>query len=90
MEGALDMRVGDVRPVATTGQSVFILRGTMHAFEVSSPTRRLLNGITPAAMDAVIREVARLAARRTLPPPGLDRGPAKLQAFANNDAGHTV
>lgn len=90
MDRALDMEVGDLRPHATVGHSVFIPRGTIHAFKVTTPSCRLPNGVTPAAMDAIIRSVARPAERRELPPPGLDRDPAKLAAFANNDVGDTV
>ncbi len=90
MAGTLDMQVGDLRPHAAAGQSVFIPRGTVHAFKVTSPTCRVLNGFTPAAMDAIIRKVARPAGRRELPPPGLDRDPAKLKQFADNDVGHPV
>lgn len=90
MEGALDMQVGDERLHATGGQSVFIPRGTVHAFKVASETCRVLNGFTPAAMDAIIREVARPAERRELPPPGLDRDPALLKRFAVNNVGHPV
>ena len=90
MEGALDMQVGETRAHATAGQSVFIPRGTAHAFQVASPTCRVLNGFTPAAMDAIIRKVARVAERRELPPPGLDRDPASLKAFADNEVGHPV
>ena len=90
MEGALDMQVGELRPHATAGQSVYIPRGTVHAFKVTTPTCRVLNGFTPAAMDAIIRKVARPAERRELPPPGLDRDPAKLAAFADNETGHPV
>ena len=38
MDGALDMRVGNERPHATAGQSVFIPRGTVHEFKVTSET----------------------------------------------------
>ena len=88
LEGTLDMQVGELQPHAAAGQSVFIPRGTVHAFRVTSPTCRVLNGFTPAAMDAIIRQVARPAGRRELPPPGLDRDPAKLKAFADNAIGH--
>jgi uncharacterized cupin superfamily protein len=90
MDGALDMTVGGQDIHATAGQSVFIPRGTIHAFKVSSEVCRVLNGFTPAAMDAIIREVARPAGQRTLPPKGLDQDPAKLERFANNGIGHTV
>ena len=90
MEGALDMQVGDHTPHATAGQSVFIPRGTVHAFKVTTPTCRVLNGFTPGAMDKMIANMARPAEQRTLPPPGLDTDPAKLAAFASNATGHPV
>ena len=90
IDGALDMRVAEQPHRAEAGQSVFIPRGTVHDFKVASPTCRVLNGFTPAAMDDIIRQVARPAEKRDLPPTGLDRDPVKLAAFANNAAGHTV
>ena len=90
MDGTIDMRVGEAQIDARPGQSIFIPRQTVHAFKVTSPTCRVLNGFTPAAMDQIIRSVARAAERRELPPPGLDHDEAKLKAFANNSVGHTV
>ena len=90
MDGALDMYVGGRDFRAEAGQSIFIPRGTVHAFKVASETCRALNGFTPAAMDDIVRKVARPAESRTLPPAGLDRDPSKLAAFANNSGGHPV
>ncbi len=75
---------------AGPGTSVFIPRGTVHAFKVQSAACRVLNGFAPGARDDVIATLARPAGHRGLPPKGLDTDPAKLATFANNSMGHLV
>ncbi len=90
LHGDIDMHVGGQEFQATAGYSLLIPRETVHSFQVASETSRVLNGFTPAAMDEIIRTLARPAESRELPPKGLDTDPAKLQMFANNSTGHTV
>lgn len=85
MDGVMDMIVGNENIIASNGVSVWIPRNTVHAFKVTSPTCRVLNGFTPAGMEQVVKSLGRLAERRELPPQGLDANDAKkLAAFANN------
>lgn len=56
--------------VAEDGASVWIPRGTPHAFRVLSETARALNFYTPGGFDESISHQATPAARRELPPPG--------------------
>lgn len=85
MDGVMDMTVGNENIIASNGMSVWIPRNTVHAFKVTSPTCRVLNGFTPAGMEQVVKSLGRLAERRELPPQGLDANDAKkLAAFANN------
>ncbi|MBV8612237.1 MAG: cupin domain-containing protein [Acetobacteraceae bacterium] len=90
MEGALDLEVDGRRAAAGAGAYVFVPRNAVHAFKVVSPTARVLNGFTPAAMDQLVTGLARPAERRELPPKGLDTDPAKLAMFANNYWGMTT
>ena len=58
---------GEIR-TATKGAFVHIARNTRHAFRVDSESVRLLNGYTPASMEAMVAELARRTDQRTLPP----------------------
>ena len=85
MDGVMDMTVGDRNVIASQGMSVWIPRNTVHAFKVTTPTCRVLNGFTPAGMEQVIKSLGQLTDRRELPPKNLDANDAKkLAAFANN------
>ncbi|MBV9529082.1 cupin domain-containing protein [Sphingomonas sp.] len=64
---------GEIK-TAATGAFVSIARGTGHAFRVDSDTARILNGYTPASMEAMIAELGTKATELTLPPP---RPPAR-------------
>ncbi len=54
--------------LASDGASVWIPRGTLHAFQVSSETARALNFYTPGGFDESISYLATPAPARTLPP----------------------
>lgn len=84
VDGSMEMTVGDRTVRATQGTSVWIPRKTVHAFKVTSPTCRVLNSFAPAGMEQLIKSLARPAARRELPPQGLEEDPKKIAAFANN------
>ena len=51
------------------GNFVWIPRGTVHLFTVTSQLCRALNGYTPAGFEQVIIGLADPAERRELPPP---------------------
>lgn len=60
---------GEVR-TARKGSFVSVARNTRHAFRVDTDTARILNGYTPASMEAMIAELGKRAGARTLPPAG--------------------
>lgn len=68
LEGELTMTTGDRTFPARAGDSVWIPRGTVHHFKVTSAVCRALNAYTPAGFEQVIKGLARPAERRELPP----------------------
>ena len=60
---------GEIK-TASKGAFVNIARNTSHAFRVDSDIARILNGYTPASMEAMIAELGKRTQQRTLPPPG--------------------
>ena len=91
LDGALRFVVDGRAIDASAGASVWIPRGAVHEFKVTTPACRVLNTFTPAAMEQVIKALGRPAERRELPPRGLDVGDAKkLAVFANNYWGMEV
>ena len=60
---------GEIR-TAGKGSFINVARKTRHAFRVDSDTARILNGYTPASMEAMIAELGRRTSERILPPPG--------------------
>lgn len=69
LDGTLDMTVGDRKVTGAAGQSVWIPRGTVHHFVVTSDVCHVLNGYTPGGFEQVIKGLAKPAAKRELPPP---------------------
>ena len=67
---------GDIK-TASKGTFVNIARNTRHAFRVDSDTARILNGYTPASMEAMVAELGKRTHLRTLPPPGPPQSPGK-------------
>ena len=57
-----------------------VARNTTHAFRVDSETARILNGYTPASMEAMIAELGNRASARTLPPKGPTGTPGRMPA----------
>ena len=69
---------GEIRTVRK-GAFINIARNTRHAFRVDSDTARILNGYTPASMEAMIAELGKRTDEPTLPPPGAPMPPGKPQ-----------
>ena len=82
--GAMRMEVGGKTIHAERGGAVWIPRGTVHSFKVTSERCHVINTFAPAGMEQVIKALGTPAKHRELPPPGLDNDPEKLAAFANN------
>ncbi len=70
LDGTMTFLVNDEIRTAGKGAFVMIARNTRHAFRVDSDTARILNGYTPASMEAMIAELGKRTDQRTLPPPG--------------------
>jgi Cupin domain len=68
MEGEMTVELGDQTIIGRAGDSLWIPRGTVHRFKVTSPVCRALNGYTPAGFEQVISGLAKPAERRELPP----------------------
>jgi quercetin dioxygenase-like cupin family protein len=68
LNGEITFLVGDEIKTARTGDFLMIPRNTRHAFRVISETARLLNGYTPASLEAALVEFATPATERVLPP----------------------
>ena len=68
MEGEMTVELGDQTIIGRAGDSLWIPRGTVHRFKVTSPVCRALNGYTPAGFEQVIIGLAKPAERRELPP----------------------
>jgi hypothetical protein len=68
MDGTLEFTVArDVVP-ATAGDSLWVARGAVHSFAVTSDVCHVLNGYAPAGFEQVIKHLAVPAERRELPP----------------------
>jgi mannose-6-phosphate isomerase-like protein (cupin superfamily) len=68
LDGAMEMTVGGANVAAKAGESVWIPRGVVHSFVVTSDVGHVLNGYTPGGFEQVIKGLASPAARRELPP----------------------
>lgn len=69
IEGEMTTTVSGETSVAKAGDSLWIPRGTVHSFKVTSDVAHVLNGYTPAGFEQVIKGLAKPAERRELPPP---------------------
>ncbi len=67
-EGEMNMTAGDESFTARGGDSIWIPRGTVHHFKVTSEVCHALNGYTPAGFEQVLKGLAQPAERRELPP----------------------
>ena len=85
IEGALDMTVGSETKAAKAGESVWIPRGVVHHFKVTSDVGHVLNGYTPGGFEQVIKGLASPAAKRELPPSDFPRPDARtVELIFNN------
>ena len=71
LEGSADFVADDQRFSAGGGAFVFIPRGTVHAFRVTSELARFLNFYTPGGFERAIMETSAPATSFALPPKGL-------------------
>lgn len=69
--GEMEMQVGETKVVGRAGDSIWVPRGTDHAFTTVSETH-VLNGYAPGGVEQVIASLARPAERRELPPEDLE------------------
>ena len=79
LDGTITYLLEDEIKTAGKGAFVNIARNTRHAFRVDSDTARILNGYTPASMEAMIAELGMRTNERTLPPPAPPMPPGKPQ-----------
>lgn len=78
LDGSITFLIDSEIRTATTGAFVSVARNTRHAFRVDSDTARILNGYTPASMEAMIAELGKRTNQRTLPPPGQAAPPGQM------------
>ena len=71
MEGTVDFTVAGKLVAAKAGDSVWVARGMVHSFIVTSGVCHVLNGYTPGGFEQVIKHLAVPAERRELPPEDL-------------------
>lgn len=79
LDGTITFLVNDEIKTASRGAFINIARSTRHAFRVDSPTARILNGYTPASMEAMVAELGKRTDQRKLPPPEPPMPPGKPQ-----------
>ncbi|MBX9651157.1 MAG: cupin domain-containing protein [Xanthobacteraceae bacterium] len=77
LDGEITFLHGDEIKTAGKGSFVNIARNTRHAFRVDSETARILNGYTPASMEAMVAELGKRTHDLTLPPSEPPRPPGK-------------
>ena len=84
LAGEITFLHGETIETAGKGAFVNIARNTRHDFRVDSDTARILNGYTPASMEAMVAELGRRTHDLTLPeasppiPPGKPQMPDEL------------
>lgn len=90
LEGELTMHVDGEEMTASAGSTVYIPRGTPHAFRVDSETARMLVFNTPSGHERFFRAAGEAAGERRLPPP--PEGPPDMDAMARaaEDAGFEI
>ena len=70
LEGECEVQIGDQHLKASTGDSVFLPRGVVHAFRNKGPdTLRLILTFVPAGIEQFFEEVLEPATDRTAAPP---------------------
>ncbi len=76
--------VGGETLVGRAGDSVWIPRGVVHRFKVTSPLCHALNGYAPAGFEQIIMGLAKPAERRELTPPMQPPDQATVDKIFNN------
>ena len=71
MEGALEFAVDGKKIASKSGDSLWVPRGTVHSFVVTTDICHVLNGYTPGGFEQVIKHLAVPAKTRELPPADL-------------------
>jgi|1185.fasta_scaffold351463_2 mannose-6-phosphate isomerase-like protein (cupin superfamily) len=71
LSGAMDLQLGERHVTATAGDSIWIPRGTDHAFTTTEETH-VLNGYAPGGVEQIIAGIGKPAERRELPPEDLE------------------
>jgi mannose-6-phosphate isomerase-like protein (cupin superfamily) len=68
IDGTIEFTVSGEKLPAKAGENVWVARGTVHSFVVTSDVCHVLNGYTPGGFEQVIKHLAKPAERRELPP----------------------
>lgn len=68
VDGTVEFTINGETHEAKQGDSVWVARGTVHSFRVTSEVCQVLNAYTPGGFEQVIKSLAVPAQRRELPP----------------------
>jgi hypothetical protein len=68
IDGTIEFTVSGEKLPAKAGENVWVARGTVHSFIVTSDVCHVLNGYTPGGFEQVIKHLAKPAEGRELPP----------------------
>lgn len=71
IEGTLELTIGGEPTRGTPGDNIWIPRGTVHEFTVTSDVCHVLNGYTPGGVEQSIKHLAQPTDVRELPPASL-------------------
>lgn len=70
--GEMAMQIGDREILGKPGDSIFIPRGTDHAFTTTQDNTHVLNGYAAGGVEQIIVGLAKPAERRELPPEDME------------------
>jgi len=80
LDGTVDFELEGETSSGQDGDSLWIPRGTVHSFNVTSDVCHVLNGYTPGGFEQVIKGLARPAPKRELPPRTEEPSPEDVAA----------
>ena len=80
LDGTVDFELEGETSSGQDGDSLWIPRGTVHSFNVTSDVGHVLNGYTPGGFEQVIKGLARPAPKRELPPRTEEPSPEDIAA----------
>jgi uncharacterized protein YjlB len=80
LDGTVDFELEGETSPGQDGDSLWIPRGTVHSFNVTSDVCHVLNGYTPGGFEQVIKGLARPAPKRELPPRTEEPAPEDIAA----------